>query len=177
MKWRWIFTIWPICWTTMVTCKYGYRLNFVSFFFLWSGHRLLAEQIGTESLACVYRGWGLGWGRPLSTSRILPPLNVLFVPRHGSEKTQKKALLVAVPDDFQNEMMVLAFAATLMATIPILLGNEFDVNVGLKKKKVNLNKWNDTLPVIRKKPSSFCRENAEVCLRITGRWNQLMVME
>ena len=58
---------------------------------------------------------------------------------------------MAVPDDFQNEMMVLAFAATLMATIPILLGNEFDVNVGLKKKKVNLNKWNDTLPVIRKK--------------------------
>ena len=38
-------------------------------------------------------------------------------------------------------MMVLAFAATLMATIPILLGNEFDVNVGLKKKKVvNLKK-------------------------------------
>ena len=36
--------------------------------------------------------------------------------------------------NLQNEMMVLAFAATLLATIPILLGNEFDVNVGLKKK-------------------------------------------
>lgn len=35
--------------------------------------------------------------------------------------------------NLQNEMMVLAFAATLLATIPILLGNEFDVNVGLKK--------------------------------------------
>ena len=61
------------------------------------------------------------------------------------QKKRKRNLLVAVPDDFQNEMMVLAFAATLMATIPILLGNEFDVNVGLKKKKVNLKKWNDTL--------------------------------
>ena len=35
----------------------------------------------------------------------------------------------------QNEMMVGAFAATMLATIPVLLGNEFDVNVGLKKKK------------------------------------------
>ena len=32
-------------------------------------------------------------------------------------------------------MMVGAFAATMLATIPVLLGNEFDVNVGLKKKK------------------------------------------
>ena len=37
--------------------------------------------------------------------------------------------------NLQNEMMVAAFAATLLATIPVLLGNEFDVNVGLKKKK------------------------------------------
>ena len=32
--------------------------------------------------------------------------------------------------NMQNEMMVMAFAATLMSTIPVLLGNEFDVNVG-----------------------------------------------
>ena len=37
--------------------------------------------------------------------------------------------------NLQNEMMVAAFAATLLATIPVLLGNEFDVNVGLKKKR------------------------------------------
>merc|ERR1712079_220218 len=37
--------------------------------------------------------------------------------------------------NLQNEMMVGAFAATMLATIPVLLGNEFDVNVGLKKKK------------------------------------------
>ena len=37
--------------------------------------------------------------------------------------------------NLQNEMMVMAFAATLLATIPVLLGNEFDVNVGLKKKR------------------------------------------
>ena len=28
-----------------------------------------------------------------------------------------------------------SFAATMLATIPVLLGNEFDVNVGLKKRK------------------------------------------
>ena len=37
--------------------------------------------------------------------------------------------------NLQNEMMVMAFAATLLATIPVLLGNEFDINVGLKKKR------------------------------------------
>eukprot|EP00093_Oithona_nana_P014111 14111.XXX_167688_167990_1 [CDS] Oithona nana genome sequencing. len=37
--------------------------------------------------------------------------------------------------NMQNEMMVMAFAATLLSTIPVLLGNEFDVNVGLKKKR------------------------------------------
>ncbi|XP_023326699.1 uncharacterized protein LOC111700111 [Eurytemora carolleeae] len=37
--------------------------------------------------------------------------------------------------NLQNEMMVLSFAATLLATIPVLLGNEFDVNVGLRKKR------------------------------------------
>jgi len=36
--------------------------------------------------------------------------------------------------NLQNEMMVAAFAATMLATIPVLLGNEFDVNVGLKKR-------------------------------------------
>merc|ERR1712165_665255 len=37
--------------------------------------------------------------------------------------------------NLQNEMMVGAFAATMLATIPVLLGNEFDVNVGLRKKR------------------------------------------
>ncbi len=31
--------------------------------------------------------------------------------------------------NMQNEMMVMAFAATLLSTIPVLLGNEFDINV------------------------------------------------
>ena len=35
--------------------------------------------------------------------------------------------------NMQNEMMVMAFAATLLSTIPVLLGNEFDINVGLKR--------------------------------------------
>ena len=37
--------------------------------------------------------------------------------------------------NLQNEMMVMAFAATLLSTIPVLLGNEFDVNVGLKRRR------------------------------------------
>ena len=37
--------------------------------------------------------------------------------------------------NMQNEMMVMAFAASLLSTIPVLLGNEFDINVGLKKKR------------------------------------------
>merc|ERR1712008_615247 len=37
--------------------------------------------------------------------------------------------------NMQNEMMVASFAATMLATIPVLLGNEFDVNVGLRKKR------------------------------------------
>ena len=65
--------------------------------------------------------------------------------------------------NMQNEMMVMAFTATLLSTIPVLLGNEFDVNVGLKKKRrrreveVLDDKWREvsfylqTLPKIIKK--------------------------
>jgi len=37
--------------------------------------------------------------------------------------------------NLQNEMMVMAFAATLLSTIPVLLGNEFDINVGLRRRR------------------------------------------
>ena len=44
-----------------------------------------------------------------------------------------------LPDDrIRREILCLqvaSFAATMLATIPVLLGNEFDVNVGLKKRK------------------------------------------
>lgn len=67
--------------------------------------------------------------------------------------------------NLQNEMMVMAFAATLLATIPVLLGNEFDINVGLKRRRREaaaapeslLDKWQKvefymrTLPQIVKK--------------------------
>merc|ERR1711992_225708 len=67
--------------------------------------------------------------------------------------------------NLQNEMMVMAFAATLLATIPVLLGNEFDVNVGLKRRKRRAadaldEKWRQvkfylrTLPKIIKKVQS-----------------------
>jgi len=50
--------------------------------------------------------------------------------------------------NLQNEMMVMSFAATMLATIPILLGNEFDVNVGLKKKRkreVQERSWSESI--------------------------------
>jgi len=66
--------------------------------------------------------------------------------------------------NMQNEMMVMAFAATLLSTIPVLLGNEFDVNVGLRRKRraadVLDEKWRQvkfylrTLPKIIKKVQS-----------------------
>ena len=54
--------------------------------------------------------------------------------------------------NLQNEMMVAAFAATLLATIPVLLGNEFDVNVGLKKKKRSVDQEYSTLRESRFNP-------------------------
>lgn len=40
--------------------------------------------------------------------------------------------------NLQNEMLVFAFAATMLSTIPVLLGNEFDVNVGLRRRRRDL---------------------------------------
>ena len=48
-------------------------------------------------------------------------------------------ILHYLPDErIRREILCLkvaSFAATMLATIPVLLGNEFDVNVGLKKRK------------------------------------------
>ena len=63
--------------------------------------------------------------------------------------------------NLQNEMMVASFAATMLATIPVLLGNEFDVNVGLRKKRslMDILRPRRTLekiePEVRKKSSKF----------------------
>lgn len=45
--------------------------------------------------------------------------------------------------NLQNEMMVFAFAATMLSTIPVLLGNEFDVNVGLRRKRQTFQETGD----------------------------------
>ena len=89
--------------------------------------------------------------------------------------------------NMQNEMMVMAFAATLLSTIPVLLGtymrfgdfylqnffnfsplsliffagNEFDINVGLKKKKRRkrdnfiADKWEEVGFYLRTLPKIF----------------------
>ena len=57
----------------------------------------------------------------------------------------------------QNEMMVGAFAATMLATIPVLLGNEFDVNVGLKKKKRSVEEDEEMVGASRTVSSKYNR--------------------
>merc|ERR1712106_1062414 len=55
--------------------------------------------------------------------------------RTGRMNFNDLANLLDNDGNLQNEMMVASFAATMLATIPVLLGNEFDVNVGLRKKR------------------------------------------
>jgi hypothetical protein len=38
--------------------------------------------------------------------------------------------------NLQNELLLLAFAAVLLSTIPIILSNEFDVDIGLRKRSI-----------------------------------------
>lgn len=52
--------------------------------------------------------------------------------------------------NLQNEMMVLAFAATLLSTIPVLLGNEFDVNVGLRKRRTTTDFFEEKYDLVRR---------------------------
>ena len=60
-------------------------------------------------------------------------------PRHLSRKPRMNffdiANLLDSDGNLQNEMMVFAFAATMLSTIPILLGNEFDINIGLRRRR------------------------------------------
>ncbi|CAL4109285.1 unnamed protein product [Meganyctiphanes norvegica] len=68
----------------------------------------------------------------------LPPPPYGEVPQLSRQKRMNffdLANLLDSDGNLQNEMMVFAFAATMLSTIPVLLGNEFDINVGLKRKK------------------------------------------
>merc|ERR1711953_1342404 len=79
---------------------------------------------------------------------VAPPLNCYIWEHFPKTNFSNHHNMAPTPMDFfdlanlldndgnlQNEMMVASFAATMLATIPVLLGNEFDVNVGLKKRK------------------------------------------
>jgi hypothetical protein len=65
----------------------------------------------------------------------LKPVSEAAQKRTGRMNFGDLASLLDNDGNLQNEMMVASFAATMLATIPVLLGNEFDVNVGLRKKK------------------------------------------
>jgi len=77
---------------------------------------------------------------------LAEPLNLHQQPFHQAEipvshHRRKRmnfydlANLLDSDGNLQNEMLVFAFAATMLSTIPVLLGNEFDVNVGLRKRR------------------------------------------
>merc|ERR1712203_1021007 len=68
----------------------------------------------------------------LSTAPTMEQVNTSRQPRMNFGDL---ANLLDNDGNLQNEMMVASFAATMLSTIPVLLGNEFDVNVGLKKKR------------------------------------------
>merc|ERR1712106_103040 len=78
----------------------------------------------------------------LFTTNIRQTMENLLTPaaqpaqaRSGRMNFGDLANLLDNDGNMQNEMMVASFAATMLATIPVLLGNEFDVNVGLRKKR------------------------------------------
>lgn len=60
--------------------------------------------------------------------------------------------------NLQNEMMVFAFAATMLSTVPVLLGNEFDVNVGLRRKRQTFQEPRDSADT---EESSYLSYNAD----------------
>merc|ERR1712203_817622 len=68
----------------------------------------------------------------LSTAPTMEQVNTSRQPRMNFGDL---ANLLDNDGNLQNEMMVASFAATMLATIPVLLGNEFDANVGLRKKR------------------------------------------
>eukprot|EP00090_Calanus_glacialis_P039820 TRINITY_DN6934_c0_g1_i3.p2 TRINITY_DN6934_c0_g1~~TRINITY_DN6934_c0_g1_i3.p2 ORF type:complete len:121 (+),score=39.59 TRINITY_DN6934_c0_g1_i3:51-365(+) len=65
----------------------------------------------------------------------IKPVSEAAQTRTGKMNFGDLANLLDNDGNMQNEMMVASFAATMLATIPVLLGNEFDVNVGLRKKR------------------------------------------
>ncbi|XP_045618463.1 uncharacterized protein [Procambarus clarkii] len=77
----------------------------------------------------------LGAGVP-SPAAVLPELHDP-ASQHLNRKRRMNYISNLLDSDgnLQNEMLAFAFAATMLSTIPILLGNEFDVNDGLRKKR------------------------------------------
>ncbi|XP_042203394.1 uncharacterized protein LOC121853395 [Homarus americanus] len=73
---------------------------------------------------------------------IMPSVPLVGDPRDQHILNRKRRMnffdmanLLDSDGNLQNEMLVFAFAATMLSTIPVLLGNEFDVNVGLRKRR------------------------------------------
>ncbi|XP_047501448.1 uncharacterized protein LOC125047264 [Penaeus chinensis] len=79
---------------------------------------------------------------PVMSAPIVEPPPQFVNPRMQRLLNRKRRMnffdlanLLDSDGNLQNEMMVFAFAATMLSTIPVLLGNEFDVNVGLRRKR------------------------------------------
>ncbi|XP_063881283.1 uncharacterized protein LOC135111663 [Scylla paramamosain] len=87
-----------------------------------------------------------------------PPPPITSPPRLSRKRRMNFfdiANLLDSDGNLQNEMMVFAFAATMLSTIPILLGNEFDINVGLKRKKRDAEPYQDEVQTASFPQDSF----------------------
>ncbi|MPC27335.1 hypothetical protein E2C01_020504 [Portunus trituberculatus] len=101
-----------------------------------------------------------------------PPPPVTSLPRLSRKRRMNFfdiANLLDSDGNLQNEMMVFAFAATMLSTIPILLGNEFDINVGLKRKKRDDDLYQDEVKAASFSQDSFPSRPAHSKRRAGGR--------
>ncbi|XP_071552712.1 uncharacterized protein [Panulirus ornatus] len=78
---------------------------------------------------------GLDTGSVPILPEVKDPIGERVISRKRRMNFFDMANLLDSDGNLQNEMLVFAFAATMLSTIPILLGNEFDVNVGLRKRR------------------------------------------
>ncbi|KAK3877666.1 hypothetical protein Pcinc_017628 [Petrolisthes cinctipes] len=105
---------------------YSHTLYFIVFRRVWLSGKMSFNDIDVAS--------SLNMGPAASPPLLTHPAS--FLSRKRRMNFFDLANLLDSDGNLQNEMMVFAFAATMLSTIPILLGNEFDVNVGLRKRRL-----------------------------------------
>ena len=125
------------------------------------------------TLSVLGRDFSMSWSelRQTTTTTTTTTMNLFGLqaqPEAGQARMNFNDLANLLDNDgnLQNEMMVASFAATMLATIPVLLGNEFDVNVGLKKKRSAEEEENEpNFSPQRRTSTKFLRWNSGVSVQ------------